>query len=435
MNRARTAIATAVIAACSAWPLATFAQAGGSAGSGTGASTANPSDSARATTGNQGGLTSGSSAGVVSTADRNFFAMAASGGMLEVEASRLALERAQSAEIKRFAQQMIEEHTTANQELMTIARSAGVTDVPMTMTARHRGMLERLRALDGQDFERQYAEQIGIAAHHETVALFQRGAQQATHPELKAFAAKTLPRLQAHLQQSQQVASAVDVPADRIQAAGRPSDLTTGSAAAATGAASGTTTSGASGTMGRDTTTGLTDAQWESGRTSSYSLLPFTSYGYVGLNLGRSNWGDSCEGISGIFDCDDSAFSGKIYTGGLISRMVGLEIGYVNFGRPDTQFGNWKAHGVNASIVANLPIDPVNLFARFGTTYGWTTTPAGTGQFSGDDDGFGISYGAGIGFDVTPQFQITAEWDRTRFNFVNGDEDLDMYSIGVRYKF
>jgi hypothetical protein len=36
---------------------------------------------------------------------------------------------------------------------------------------------------------------------------------------------------------------------------------------------------------------------------------------------------------------------------------------------------------------------------------------------------------------MTPQFQVTAEWDRTRFNFVNGDQDLDMYSLGVRYKF
>lgn len=186
---------------------------------------------------------------------------------------------------------------------------------------------------------------------------------------------------------------------------------------------------------GIDRTTGLSDAEWERGRGSSYSLLPYTSYGYAGLNLGRSNWGDSCDGISGIFNCDDTAFSGKVYTGGLISRMVGLEVGYVNFGRPEAANGKWKAHGLNASIVANLPVDPVNLFARFGTTYGWTRTPAGAGVRSGDDDGFGISYGAGLGFDVTPRFQVTAEWDRTRFNFVNGEQDLDMYSLGVRYKF
>lgn len=221
----------------------------------------------------------------------------------------------------------------------------------------------------------------------------------------------------------------------------RPSDSAPGGpgTSGATGSSttgSGTTGSSGSGsTLGLGSTSGMSDADWERGRGSSYSLLPWTAYGYAGLNLGRANWGDSCDGFSGIFDCDDTAFAGKIYTGGLISRMVGLEIGYVNFGRPDTAFGNWKAHGINASIVANLPVDPVNIFARFGTTYGWTTTPAGAGLRSGDDDGFGISYGLGIGFDVTPQFQVTAEWDRTRFNFINDDEDLDMYTLGVRYKF
>ena len=205
-----------------------------------------------------------------------------------------------------------------------------------------------------------------------------------------------------------------------------------GSAGATSGATMGASSDG---TMGQGTTSGMSDADWERGRASSYSVLPYTSYGYVGLNLGRANWGDSCDGFSGIFDCDDSDFAGKVYTGGLISRMVGLEIGYINFGRPDTSFGRWSADGINASIVANLPIDPVNVFARFGTTYGWTKTPGRPGVPGGDDSGFGIAYGAGIGFDVTPQFQVTAEWDRTRFNFVNDDQDLDMYSIGVRYKF
>lgn len=195
---------------------------------------------------------------------------------------------------------------------------------------------------------------------------------------------------------------------------------------AALAQAGGTTPSGS-------TTT--TDAQWEAGRASRSSLLPYTSYGYAGINLGRANWGDSCDGFSGIFSCDDSAFAGKIYTGGLISRMVGLELGYINFGEPDHAFGSFRAHGINASIVANLPIDPVNLFARFGTTYGWTKTPAGPGFSGGDDDGFGIAYGAGIGYDISPQLQITAEWDRNRFNFVNGDQDLDLYSVGLRYKF
>jgi opacity protein-like surface antigen len=222
--------------------------------------------------------------------------------------------------------------------------------------------------------------------------------------------------------------------AAQAQTSGTTADRGSGVAAGA-GSTSQATPSGSSPSTLGFQSGAMTDAEWESGRAARYSLLPYTSYGYVGLNLGRANWGDSCDGFSGIFNCDDSAFAGKIYTGGLISRMVGLEVGYINFGRPETAFGDWKAHGINASIVANLPVDPVNLFARFGTTYGWTDTPGGPGVAGGEDSGFGIAYGAGIGLDVTPQMQVTLEWDRNRFNFVSGDQDLDMYSLGVRYKF
>lgn len=214
--------------------------------------------------------------------------------------------------------------------------------------------------------------------------------------------------------------------------ADRPSDSvrdTTGNTSATMGSAS-----RSDGTLGQ-AGGGMSDADWERGRTSSYSLLPMTSYGYVGANLGRANWSNDCG--NNIFNCDDTGTGWKIYTGGLISRMVGLEVGYINFGRPEIAGDKWKAHGVNASVVANLPIDPVNLFARFGTTYGWTETNArpGSGLRSGDDDGFGLAYGLGIGVDVTRNLQVTAEWDRNTFRFVNGNEDLDLYSIGLRYKF
>lgn len=200
------------------------------------------------------------------------------------------------------------------------------------------------------------------------------------------------------------------------------------------------TTGNSSTTMGQSTdrTLGqarMNDADWERGRASSYSLLPMTSYGYVGANLGGANWSNDCG--NNIFNCDDNAVGFKIYTGGLISRMVGLELGYVNFGRPEIGGGKWKAHGINASIVANLPIEPISLFARFGTTYGWTSTEAraGSGLRAGDDDGFGLAYGLGVGYDITPRMQVTAEWDRNTFRFVNGSEDLDLYSVGLRYKF
>lgn len=178
----------------------------------------------------------------------------------------------------------------------------------------------------------------------------------------------------------------------------------------------------------------VSDAEWERGRTSSYSLIPFTSYGYTGINLGRSNFDTPC---AGGFSCDDNSFAGKIYTGGLFSRIIGAEIGFVHMGDVNRAGGNTEAYGVNISLVGNIPLDAFNIFGKVGTTYGWTETSVapGLGLRGGDDDGFGLSYGAGVGFDLTRNWAVVAEWDRNEFRFINGKDDVDLYSVGIRFKF
>ncbi len=175
---------------------------------------------------------------------------------------------------------------------------------------------------------------------------------------------------------------------------------------------------------------------WESGRANSRSWIPYTSYGYVGLNLGVGRYTTPC---AAGFKCDDNSnFAGKIYTGGLFSRVLGLELGYINTGNADRSGGTVKAQGANFSLVANLPItSSFNAFAKGGTTYAWTeqTAAPGTGVATGKKNGFGLSYGAGLGYDVTRDIQVLAEWDRNRFNFTSGRDNVDMYTAGVKFKF
>jgi opacity protein-like surface antigen len=79
----------------------------------------------------------------------------------------------------------------------------------------------------------------------------------------------------------------------------------------------------------------------------------------------------------------------------------------------------------------------VRPFAKGGTTYGWTevSAAAGTGVASGDEHGLGLGYGAGLGYEVTRDIQVVGEWDRNRFKFVSGREDVDLFSVGVKLKF
>jgi OOP family OmpA-OmpF porin len=157
--------------------------------------------------------------------------------------------------------------------------------------------------------------------------------------------------------------------------------------------------------------------------------------GYLGLNLGRSDYKTSCVGG---FSCDNPYLAGKVYVGGLYSRVFGMELGYINTGNADRNGGGTKAQGVNVSLVGNLPLtDTFNFFAKGGTTYAWTevTAAPGSGVVTGDAKGFGPSYGAGVGFDVTRNVQLVAEWDHNRFKFVSGRENVDLFSLGAKFKF
>jgi len=130
-------------------------------------------------------------------ADQTFVQQASSGGLAEVRAGQLATERAASAEVKQFGQQMVTDHTKANQELTALAQAKNLP-VATELDQKHQVMAEQLTKLQGAAFDRAYlAGQ--VADHEQTVRLFTTQAKAGHDTELKAFAAKTLPTLQEHL--------------------------------------------------------------------------------------------------------------------------------------------------------------------------------------------------------------------------------------------
>lgn len=163
----------------------------------------------------------------------------------------------------------------------------------------------------------------------------------------------------------------------------------------------------------------------------SYSLLPGTTRGYVYGSVGRAEYDTPCS-----LGCDDPDVSFKVGTGGSWSEIIGLELNYLNFGQADRNGGETEAQGVNLSLVGNLPIGEMfNLFAKIGTTYGWTDTTARAGFVSGDDNGFGLSYGLGAGVDLTRNWTVQAEWEQHRLKFVSGRDEVSLLSVGVKYRF
>ena len=147
---------------------------------------------------NSGAGGGGQAGGALSRADRDFFMQAAMMGMKEVELSRLAADRATSAEVKEFARRMVEDHTRDNQELMSLAATKGVT-LPAAPDAKLRSLLDRMGQRTGADFDRNYLKEAGAPAHEKAVRLFQREASGGSDPDVRAFATAKLPALQEHL--------------------------------------------------------------------------------------------------------------------------------------------------------------------------------------------------------------------------------------------
>jgi putative membrane protein len=141
--------------------------------------------------------------GVITQASNqdSFMREAAQSGMAEVMLGNLALQKSQNEQVRSFAQQMVTDHTAANQELTALAASKNVT-LPTEVNLKHRNAVNKLNGMSGTEFDRAFMKQM-VKDHQAAVKLFQKQSNRDDDAEVKAFAAKNLPTLQMHLQMAQ----------------------------------------------------------------------------------------------------------------------------------------------------------------------------------------------------------------------------------------
>jgi putative membrane protein len=139
--------------------------------------------------------------------DRKFVEEAASGGMAEVKLGKLALERAQSKDVRDFARQMIDDHSRADRELGRIASRKNMA-LPSEIDTQHLAEYQRLSRLSGAEFDRAYMDL--MATDHDTdVEAFRKMATSATDDGLRSWVAKTLPTLIDHQQRAHRISDRI----------------------------------------------------------------------------------------------------------------------------------------------------------------------------------------------------------------------------------
>jgi putative membrane protein len=155
--------------------------------------------------------TEDSTAGAVGTisaemthSTKGFAAAAATSDMYEVTAGKIALQRSQNADVKEFAQKMVDAHTATTDKLKGLL-PAGVTP-PAHVDDRRQSMLNNLRGASAADFDHRYAVQ-QVAAHKEADILMRGYANDGEDKSIKSFARDTDKDVKMHLSMAEGLAS------------------------------------------------------------------------------------------------------------------------------------------------------------------------------------------------------------------------------------
>ena len=177
-------------------------------------------------------------------ADQKIVMDMARANMAEVEAGKMAVSKSQNAEVKAYAQRMIDDHSKALNDVTTLAQTKGVK-LPTEVDAKQKAMAAKLGKMDGEAFDREYMKQAGVADHTRVHAMLKKNSTRAKDPDVKALAAKMMPTVEEHL------TTAKGMPMMSTKGGGKsmPKE-TTPPAAAKDTMGMGSTTSGTSGTMG-----------------------------------------------------------------------------------------------------------------------------------------------------------------------------------------
>jgi len=141
--------------------------------------------------------------------DSKFAAKAAAGSIAEAALGRLGVERASSADVKQFAQRMIDDHTQALDELRNLASQKSLA-LPDAAGKSLQTAETRLSRLSGPAFDREFMG-VMIKNHNDALDLFQNEAAHGDDTEMKQWAGQTVDAIKEHLRMAREIGASVGV--------------------------------------------------------------------------------------------------------------------------------------------------------------------------------------------------------------------------------
>ena len=133
----------------------------------------------------------------IAKADADRLIAIAQANIAEVAAGKMALEKSSNADVKSFAQMMIDDHGKGLDETKKVAAAKNVT-LPSEPDAAHKAMAADLQKLSGTEFDHQYVSKAGVADHTKVHAALKKDIADAKDADVKGLASKLEPTVAHH---------------------------------------------------------------------------------------------------------------------------------------------------------------------------------------------------------------------------------------------
>ena len=134
-------------------------------------------------------------------AAKDFIKKAIQHNHAEVDAGKLAQEKAKNPAVKQFGAMMAKDHAEANEKAGAVAKVLDV-DPPDSADMMHQASYLKLKLLQGDTFDRSYINDM-VQDHEKDVKEFEKAAGGGD--QAATYAKEMLPKLKAHLEEAKKV--------------------------------------------------------------------------------------------------------------------------------------------------------------------------------------------------------------------------------------
>jgi putative membrane protein len=146
----------------------------------------------------------------LSAADQAFLQHAATENVAEIGLGKLARDKALTPAVKKFAQRLIDDHSTLTKDLATVADRKGLT-LPTTMTKKDKALYDKLAGLAGIEFDVLYTREM-VAHHVLSIGKYEAVGTDGDNVDVRSFATRTVPQMREHLSAARALADEVKPP-------------------------------------------------------------------------------------------------------------------------------------------------------------------------------------------------------------------------------